>query len=311
MRCILLLITILLTITLLPAPKVQTQQPTQDQFPKLEDYPRAGANCKSKWKLEPWLGMADVTTNTGRCELSVSNCKTGKTDRYKSRSRNNNPIDCTDYLVWKERLATIEICCDQDSSAVKCSPPTPWFDTSSGCKDVKSPQLTISGGTATLYVCGHPVFYYTIGHDDLLNEAYRQAMKDHLLQRGAAKLCCDKFNDAVRTGKPCDPRMDVDCDGQPTTSDRIIGYSHFPTIDASFTVPSGVSPDAFPIGLTADEIMPPDQCKDCKWELLKGVLNCNPDPAKRHSYDATWKCPSTGAVVEVTKLSKPGAPCQN
>ena len=190
----------------------------------------------------------------------------------------------------------------------KCAPPTPWFDTSLDCKELKSTQIVISGGAAIIYMCGYAVFHYTVGTDDLFNEAYRSAMSDFLQNRGLDKVCCDKFEDAVRTGKPCNPRLDVDCDGQPNKSD-LTPHGNFPVIDGSFTEPSGANPDAFPPGMTVNAIMPDEPCKGCRWELIKGVLKCNPDPTKRHTYESTWRCPSTGKVVQVDKLSQPGAPC--
>jgi hypothetical protein len=143
--------------------------------------------------------------------------------------------------------------------------------------------------------------------DDVAEEYYRGILLPRLAQLKLDKVCCDKFNDAVRTGQPCDPRKDVDCDGKPNKSDSHSG-GLLPMIDGVFTDPHAQA-ESFPRGMTLDEIMPPDQCKDCKWELTKGELKCNPDPTKIHSYKATWRCPTTGQVFEVTKYSKPGASC--
>ena len=124
-RILLLITTILVTITLLPSPTVQTQLPENDQFPKPhnaekdefpkpETYPQAGANCKDKRKLEPWLGMPDVGPGKSRCVLSVSNCQTDTTDVYRSGARDSGTVslDCSDYesdgSAWED-----ESCCDR------------------------------------------------------------------------------------------------------------------------------------------------------------------------------------------------------
>jgi hypothetical protein len=320
-RSRLLTIAILVTITLLPSLAVRTQQPEEDKLPNMEDYPPPGANCKVTQKLAPSLLTPEVRPGKFRCLIRVYNCQTDKIDEYPSAPRDGGQGMCDFYENKKTALGERVVCCDQGSPeeerpparegappARECAPPTPWFGASSGCNEFRNTQIVISGGTAIVYMCGSAVFHYSIGTDELFDEAYRSAMRDFLKGRGLDKVCCDKFEDAVRTGKPCNPRVDVDCDGQPNRSDFMEGGT-LPAIDGSFTVPSGESPDAFPPGMTVDAILPPDQCKGCRWELIKGVLKCNPDPTKRHTYESTWKCPSTGQVVEVDKLSPPGARC--
>jgi hypothetical protein len=316
---LLLTITILMTVTFLPSPTVKTQQtgndefpkpynPAVDQSPKRADYPDAGKNCEFKQQLAPFLTMIGAGPTTKRCSLSVYNCRTDKTDEYQSAPRESEAVslDCNDYEDIKAALGRIEICCD-------CARPTPWFDTSprSGCKEVKEPQLTISGGSAILYMCRYPVFHYTSKHllDPDLVEVYRAAVLSDLQYNGLAKVCCDKFKEAVRTGKPCDPRSDVDCDGVPNKSDVHSTDGQLPKIDGKYTVGPDAKPDAFPTGMTVDAILPPAACEDCKWVLTAGKLKCNPDKTKRHEYEATWRCPTTKEVVPVTKLSAPGARC--
>ena len=318
-RVLVFTLTLLVTTSLLLLPTVQTQQPQEDKLPVPADYPEAGANCKRRVNLSPWVGTPAVDwPKTYQCVLTIHTCDGVKT--YRSGVRPGGTGMCADYWKAHDALVNREICCDPGAPEEKqpidkeqppekaCAPPTPWFDSSPGCNESKSSQLVISGGTATLYMCGHAVFYHTVGHDELFNDAYRAAIRDHLQSRGLDKVCCDKFNEAVRTGYPCDPRVDVDCDGQPNKSDVIAG-GVLPGIDGRYTEASGANPDAFPPGLTVGAISPPTQCKDCKWELIRGVLKCNPDPTKRHTYEATWRCPTTGEVVQVDKLSKPGARC--
>lgn len=321
-RLLLLIATILVTITLLPSPTVQTQQPEKDQFPKPhnpetdefpkpETYPQAGENCKEKRKLEPWVGTPGVGPGKSRCVLSVYNCQTDKVDVYRSGARDSGTVslDCSDYDLAVEALARIEICCDKDSSDEKCEPPSPWFDTSSGCMESKSPQIVLSGSTATVYMCGHAIFSNAKFRDTILgdDEQYRGLLLRFLRARGLAKICCDKFKEAVRTGKPCNPRVDIDCDGKPNQSDVMSG-GVYPAIDGRFTEPFA-DPISFPYEMTVDAIIPPEQCKGCKWEFIKGDLKCNPDRTKSHSYEATWRCPTTGKVVSVVKYSRPGVRC--
>src|SRR5688572_12172979 len=111
-RLLLLITTILITITLLPSLTVQTQQPAQtqqtekDQFPKPETYPEAGANCKNKVQLAPWLGTPGAGPGKNRCLLSVYNCRTDQTDVYQSAPRESGTVslDCSDYAREKDKL---------------------------------------------------------------------------------------------------------------------------------------------------------------------------------------------------------------
>ena len=111
------------------------------------------------------------------------------------------------------------------------------------------------------------------------------------------------------TGKPCDAAADVDCDGRLNNVDADGDMPQINGLAFTEAIPATGSRDPFPKGLNEDALMPTEECKDCKWELIKGVLKCNPDPSQRHSYEATWRCPTTGAIVDVTKLSPPGVNC--
>ena len=68
-------------------------------------------------------------------------------------------------------------------------------------------------------------------------------MRDHLLATSSSTVCCDKFREAVRTRKPCDPRVDLDCDGTLNRSD--IHDTTMPDID-TFVRPNNAAIDRFP-----------------------------------------------------------------
>jgi hypothetical protein len=310
MRRILLTFALLVitpSILMRPAQMQEQEKPPPD--PAI--YTPAGPTCKKKVRLSPWVG-----TPVGRCLLNIHVCG-GRVDKYGLARRTG---DCDDFRKVADALTDREICCDEDAADEnqptgderpperQCAPPTPWFGSPAGCKELKSPQVVITGGTVYIYMCSYAVFHYTVGHDEIFNEAYKAALITRLAARGLAQVCCDKFEDAVKTGKPCNPRLDVDCDGKPNSSD-FTPDGTFPAIDGRFTEPSGTSLDALPGGLNLEAISPPDQCEGCRWELIKSELKCNPDPTKRHTYESTWRCPTTGKEVQVDRLSKPGAPC--
>lgn len=135
---------------------------------------------------------------------------------------------------------------------------------------------------------------------DIFREAYIAAFKDTFPK----KICCDKFQEAVRTGKPCDPRADMDCDGKPNQSDAD-SKSGFPNFNYF------ASPDGAPVApfLGGEPDPPPAGKCDCKWELVKGAAICSPDGKQPHYYEARWKCPSTGNE-KYTRTAKPvTGPC--
>ena len=183
--------------------------------------------------------------------------------------------------------------CKPTTPEAKCEKPTPWSDTSSssGCKNVQDTQVTIDQktATATVSMCGYTVFTSRsdefVGKDEMFRTAYTAAFKDTFPK----KICCDKFQEAVRTGKPCDPRADMDCDGKSNQSDAdsksgFPNFDNFSRLDGAPIAPFlGSEPDPPPAG----------KC-DCKWELVKGTAICSPDGKQPHYYEARWKCPSTG-----------------
>jgi hypothetical protein len=326
----LLTMILLLTIQFLPALSVRTQQTQEGKpLPTREDFPEAGANCKRRVNLSPWVGVPGVDwPKTFQCVLKIHTCEGVKT--YTSAVRPGGTGVCDDYWKVHDELVNREICCDPGSPdekqppeekrlpASKCEPPTPWFDTSSGCKELKGPQLVITGDTATLYMCGYAVFNYsdTFLRDRLSANAYRRAMIDQVQSLGLNRVCCDTFRDAVRTGKPCDPRDDVDCDGQPNKSD--LDEIKLPAIEI-FTRPDDTRIDYFPSNFhkgdpdflpnrTARASKGVGDCP-CKWELISGELKCSPDGKQKHYYKATWRCPQTRAEVFTVKYAPATESC--
>lgn len=205
----------------------------------------------------------------------------------------------------------------------KCEKPAPWFgDSSNGCTDIQTPAVAINSGAVTISICGYPVFrHIPRGFTrDFELEAYRRAVSERVQQQAGSRICCNKLRDAARSGTPCYPAVDVDCDGKPNQTDVVSenGIS-FPSIDL-FTKPAGSSIDPFPPGLNPDDpdFLPDRTARDskgvgecdCKWELIKGDLKCSPDGRQQHIYIATWRCPSTKAEVFTTKYAPATAPCQ-
>lgn len=216
--------------------------------------------------------------------------------------------------------------CGEQPPDENCDKPAPWFDTSSssGCKDVQDTRITIDQrtATATVSMCGYTVLKqasdsFGAKTDPLFRDAYTTAFKQGIPK----KVCCDKFREAARTGTPCDPRTDLDCDGTPNQTDLNKGSS-FPTIDI-FTRAKDANIDPFPFSFNFydPDFLPNSTARDskgvgdcpCKWELIKGELKCNfaTDDAgkKQHVYIATWRCPTTKAEVFTTKYAPSSAPC--
>lgn len=228
------------------------------------------------------------------------------------------------FTSFKDSCPVFAQACEPDKKDLppetNCEKPTPWFDRSSKCDDVQSPQITVNRGAVSLSMCGSVIFSYAPDSSDpLLTEAYKSALRDWVQQRVGSKICCTKFREASRTGKPCDPRADLDCDGRANQTDVVIdGSASYPDLSL-FTSPEGAAIDRFPAGLDPDDpdFMPESTARnskgvgecDCKWELIKGDLKCSPDGKQQHVYVATWRCPSTKAEVFTTKYAPATAPC--
>lgn len=227
----------------------------------------------------------------------------------KARSKNQSLDEC---LILRHACETGE-----DPLPDKCEPPrAPWLGPSPDCKDVQTWQIGQRGPAVSISMCGQIVFTNpNAGTDRIFTDSYKAALRDQLRQTIGEKICCEKFRQASRTGTPCDPRKDVDCDGKPNSEDDSRAYAGdstaYPTIDM-ITAPDGAPIATFPTGLSLDEIYPDvETCKDCQWKLMKGELKCNvntPD-GKRHVYQAKWKCPSTGVEVDTFKYAPATAPC--
>ena len=200
---------------------------------------------------------------------------------------------------------------DNSPPEKKCeNPNSPWLGSPpTDCKDFQSWQVEQTGGTVSLYICGYNVYTNPeVGTDRLFSSAYIAALKDYLRERVGGKLCCDTFREAARTGVPCDPRKDVDCDGKPNSEDN---DGNFPTIELSYTTAEGAKIDPFPPGVDIGEIYPNQfSCKDCQWELMRGELKCSPDGKQQHVYQAKWRCPSSGVEADTFKYAPATAPCK-
>ncbi len=218
-----------------------------------------------------------------------------------------------------------EYCGKQPPDDDNCRKPAPWFDTSSssGCKDAQDTQININQRTqtATVSMCGSQIL--TINAKDFANPdpIFRNAYTDAFKLQIPKRICCDKFRDAAKTGEPCDPRADIDCDGVPNQTDTD-PVSSLPNIDV-FIRPANAPVDSFPKGFDfSDPDFQPNSTGrdskgvgdcDCKWELIKGEMKCNSVVDERgrrqHVYTATWRCPSTKAEVITTKYAPSTAPC--
>lgn len=201
-----------------------------------------------------------------------------------------------------------------------CEKPTPWFGTPpSGCRDIRSPVAAINAGEVTLSICGSLVFRWA-DKDPLALEAYRHVLMGWVKERVGSKVCCDNFREAARTGIPCNPGADVDCDGKPNQDDGFVQLVEdrpayvLPAINRPFSISDGFGESVapFPAGLDPDdaEFFPPQEKCDCKWELVKGTLNCSPNGTQPHFYQARWRCPATGNERFTRKEAPPTAPCK-
>lgn len=201
----------------------------------------------------------------------------------------------------------------------KCEKPTPWFGTSSGCKDVQEPEISINSSGVSLRICGLTLFSnsdnpnYTRSMSD---SVYAAALRKLVKSRIGSKLCCDKFWEATRNATGCLPAVDLDCDGIPNKTDTFeLNPSMpdlFPDLNTLFSRPEGAPIDPFPEGFDPGDpdFLPPAEKCDCKWELTKGTLTCSPDGKQGHVYQASWRCTSTGNEKFTRKVLPATAPCK-
>jgi len=196
----------------------------------------------------------------------------------------------------------------------KCEKSPPWFDGSSECPDVQNPVVAVTGNAITVSICGSSIFRYPLKGTESPSEieAQRMYVRTWLRERVGNSICCNKFREAAKTGTPCDPRSDIDCDGKSNQTDGDINplYSKAP----------GARIDPFPPGFdpndpdfrperTAHNSRDVGDCA-CNLELTEGELKCGGDGQGRHVYIATWRCPLTKAEVTTTKYAPATAPCQ-
>ena len=196
-----------------------------------------------------------------------------------------------------------------------CRPSTPWFDKDTSCAEAQRPVITTSPGHVVLSICGSEIYRHSFDDQPYLQE-YATALVNRVKQQIGSTVCCQSFRNALRTGQPCNPGSDVDCDGRPNQSDEIAD-APFPDINI-FSIPPGASVAPFPAGLDPDDpnFLPGSTAQasrnvgdcDCKWELIRGVLNCGTG-GQQHSYVATWRCPTSGAEVITTKYATASTPC--
>jgi hypothetical protein len=192
-----------------------------------------------------------------------------------------------------------------------CRPSSPWFDRGTNCQDTRSPDVRADYLGASVWVCGSIVFQHRFP-DGTSHTNYGAALQNEVIRQIGSNVCCDRFRQRVGSGQ-CDPRMDFDCDGKPNDTDTI-GWSQDPSIPMPdiniFSTPPGASVAPFPQGLNPDDpgFVPDSSGCDCKWQLIKGVLNCGTG-GQGHSYVATWKCPTTGREVTTTKNATANTPC--
>jgi hypothetical protein len=299
---------------------------TQSNLPKPENFRRATAECKNKSELVAKVTGDRVGTSTKlvECKLLVHRTCSSDLREHSSGPRGVKANVCADFYVVARALNGMEICCDEKAPETQtssqnqdCPQPAPWFDPSRSCKDLQATQLQVTGDTATVSVCGHNIFSYRDENlkDSVFAEAYRQALRDRLAFDGSSKICCDQLADAVNTGSPCDPSIDIDCDGTPNVND---GDGRFPNINPFQTL-AGSNIDLFPPSFnSSDPDFRPERTArnskgvgdcPCQWQLTGGELKCSADGRQRHYYKATWRCPTTGAEIFTVKYLSPASPC--
>ena len=197
-----------------------------------------------------------------------------------------------------------------------CRPTAPWFDVGSECQDAKLALDFEHGGR--LMLCDIEIYRPSlVGYSDQQFAEYRERVTAALSrQLLGGRVCCQKFREAVRTGRPCDPTIDVDCDGKPNFEDVRVetpGIGNSPTVSYPdinvYSIPPGASVAPMPVGLPSDRsLVPPSSECDCKWQLIKGELTCGA-PGQEHEYVATWKCPTSGAETVSRHYAAAGTPC--
>jgi hypothetical protein len=211
-----------------------------------------------------------------------------------------------------------------DPPGPDCGKSTPWFDRSTECTDVQSPVVKRAKTAVTVSMCGFQIFSGAPEkYDDTMLAAYEGLVKDWIKGRVGSKICCSSMLNASRTGKPCDPAKDIDCDGRPNQSDiDSTSVGGYPLPDINLTATStGADIDPYPAGFDPNDpdFRPERTARNskgvgdcpCKWELIRGDLKCGAGGNQSHVYTATWRCPITKAEVTTIKETAATTPCSD
>ena len=257
---------------------------------------------------------------TDACPIEMANLPVGERRAFckeiKERSLDKSLDGCLNLRGACEDVL-------EDPSGPDCPKPTPWFDRSTDCTDVQSPVVRRNRNAVTVSMCGLEIFRTARARfDDAMLGAYEDVIKEWIRSRVGDKICCSSMLGASRTGKPCDPASDIDCDGKPNRTDLdLTVIRDFPLPDITLTsVPAGAGVEPFPKGFdpndpdfrperTAHNSKGVGDCP-CKWEMTKGDLICSTVRGQPHVYAATWRCPSTKAEVTTSKEVSATMPCE-
>jgi hypothetical protein len=304
--------------------------------PKPSEFARASNSCTSKRKLYvssiQGVPVGHDASGSARvsCQFRTLDCR-GRLVIHASQPRDGGQHVCDDWEAARDAVerAAIDSCCDPedtnqtqpaDDEKPECPPATSWFDDSAPCKERRALWAAVRKNEVVVTICGYEVFRHAASYPDKLwVQAYRESVAAAIRGSTGSTICCDRFREAVKSGRPCDPSKDLDCDGIPNQTDtRKIGNDVFPAVDAYIRAP-GARIDPFPPGLDAED---PDflpnrtarNSKDvgdcpCKWQLIKGELKCGQGGQGRHVYLATWRCPTTKAEVITTKYASGQISC--
>ncbi len=227
------------------------------------------------------------------------------------------------YQEKEGKQGALGACLGEDKKPeVPCEKSAPWFDGASPsprCKERQSPQIrNDKQGIVFMSICGRDVFRYNTllmgPMDPLLIEAYKAALREHVQNQIGTTVCCDRLREAARAGSSCDPRLDLDCDGEPNSSDFSDSDDpRFPDF-STFTVAPGtpvgnINPHPPWFRPTDKGFMPdPDLC-ECKWQVMSAIRTCSPDGRRPHVYQMRWQCPTTRNEKFTRKEAPATSPC--
>ena len=320
---------VLFLIAFLSLVSAQVIPPDPVNMPKMpSDYPSVPASCKYKIKLyvSNAGGRAVRALDTVQCGYDTIGCG-AKFEAFRSPERPNEQGACDDFQAAATALqkAEIDLCCDappeekKPEPKKKCEQPTPWFDglsPDSKCKDRQGFQTSHDEeGWVYLEMCGQRVFAHQV-RDKQVMQPYKDALLDYVRGAVGSTVCCDSFK-ASRPNSPCYARLDLDCDGTSNATDTRETY------DGSGVLVPNISTFGIASGVRAGDIvphppwfkpgdpgfMPPANLCDCKWEVMSARRECNLYGGRRHAYQLSWKCPSTGNIKSTRKEVPATEPC--